>query len=483
MGFVIRMAEARVFPVDHPMMGGLPLRYHLFTDLVAAAALRLGYGPQGAFTLTDLIALLDFMDVALAVSLVGLVGLLAFRHGLSAGASHLAVWLFLLGGGLGFLLHWPDLVLHPLQTLLTLQDPPDRVEAWEILWTGMLRDFVLHARATLLGLTLGVAALVRFTATRPLQRADAVWAGVCLGLMPLASFHAFLGTGLLIGGLWLLGLRRGSLPFWLTAIPLLALQAPYLLSMRQGFVFINYGWVSSRLDPWGLFSFWVLNLGAPFCLALVALVVARGDLRRLGLASLAAFVVPNVVVLTTGWTNIKVLHLWFLPCCILAAAVVERLWKRGGLLPRLLASVLVLVSLTSGFMSLAFHVQHFVHIPQAEMEFARYARQAVPRDRTIATFPDVNWALPCFAGRAVYLGQTALSEGHGVEPGLRLQELRALYAAPTMDALVAQARKMGVACIELQDVDPGFPVNRPLIECLPLLVQVEGYRLYRIPGL
>ncbi len=481
MGFAMRMAEARTFPVDHPMMGGLPLRYHLFSDLAAAAALRLGFGPDGNFSLSELIAVLNFMDVALALSLVGLVGLLAFRHGLSPGASHLAVWLFLIGGGLGFMQHWPDLVLHPLQTLLDLQNPADRVEEWEILWTGLVRDFVLHARATLLGLTLGLAALVRYTASRPLQRADAAWAGVCLGLMPLSSFHAFLGTGLLLGGLWLLGPRRGSLPFWGAALPLLALQAPYLLSMRQGFVFIHYGWVSSRLDPWGLIRFWGLNLGAIFVLAALGLVLLRGDLRRLGLASLLAFAVPNVVVLTTGWTNIKVLHLWFLPCCILAAAMVEGLWRRGSGPARVLAVLLVILSLESGVLSVAFHVRNFVQLPPVETELARQARQILPRDCTTATFPDVNWTLPCFAGRPVYLGQSALSQGHGIEPEHRLEDLRALYGSPALAEFLARARAMKVSFIELQDVDPGFPVNRPLIEGLPLVLQVEGYRLYRIP--
>jgi len=410
-----------------------------------------------------------------------LVGLLAFRHGLSPGASHLAVWLFLIGGGLGFLQHWPDLVLHPLQTLAGLQGPADRVEEWEILWTGLVRDFILHARATLLGLTLGLAALVRFTASRPLQRRDAALAGVCLGLMPLSSFHAFLGTGLVLVGLWLLGPRRGSLPFWGTALPLLALQAPYLLSMRQGFVFIHYGWVSSRLDPWGLVRFWGLNLGAIFFLGGLGLVLLRGDLRRLGLAGLLAFAVPNVVVLTTGWTNIKVLHLWFLPCCILAAALLERLWNRGGGPARGLTILVAVLSLASGVLSVAFHVRNFVQLPPVETELARQARRVLPRDSTTATFPDVNWTLPCFAGRPVYLGQSALSEGHGVEPEHRLEDLRGLYAVATLEELRAQARRMKVSFIELQDVDPGFAVNRPLIERLPLVLKVEGYRLYRIP--
>jgi hypothetical protein len=40
---------------------------------------------------------------------------------------------------------------------------------------------------------------------------------------------------------------------------------------------------------------------------------------------------------------------------------------------------------------------------------------------------------------------------------------------------------MGVAFVELQAHDPGFPVNTPLIESLSLEVDGGDLRLYRIP--
>jgi hypothetical protein len=171
------LAETSSFPIDHPFMSGLPLRYHIVADLVAAAAIRLnsasaGFAAMGspeAISLGDLVAVFDVLDMVLAASLAGLVGLLAFRHGLSPVASHLAVWLFLLGGGLGFAFYWADLLRDPGQALASMHSPPDRLPEWGIVWTGMLRDFVVHVRATLLGLCLGVAALVRFTAGRRLE--------------------------------------------------------------------------------------------------------------------------------------------------------------------------------------------------------------------------------------------------------------------------------------------------------------------------
>lgn len=483
------LAEASSVPIDHPLMSGLPLRYHVVADVVAAAAVRLnsasaGFAAMGspeAFSLEDLVAVFNVLDMVLAASLAGLVGLLAFRHGLSPAASHLAVWLFLLGGGLGFAFYWPDLLRDPGQALASMHSPPDRLHDWGIVWTGMLRDFVVHARATLLGLCLGVAALVRFTAGRRLELGDAVGAGLCAGLLPFSQVHSFIGTMLCLGALWLLGRRSGSRPFWLTVLALVALQLPALLAMRQGMVAIQPGWESPRHDALGLLQFWALNLGVLFFVPPLVAWRPGGDLRRLWLASLLPFALCNVLVFTVPWNNIKILHSWFLVACILTAAGLGELWNTSRLLPRLLALGLALLSVATGLVSLAWHSGTHAVIPRPMLEYALQARRSVPRDQAIATFPDVALLLPSYSFRRVYLAQSGLSVSHGVHPGERIEAIRRLYSAASLEDLVSQARKMGVAFVELQAHDPGFLVNRPLIESLPLEVDGGDQRLYRIP--
>ncbi len=491
-----RMAEAPGLPIDHPLLAGLPLRYHVIADLVAGASVRLNGvlaappAPSGIpvpFSLGELVAVFNLLDMVLAVSLAGLVGLLAFRHGLSPAGSHLAVWLFLLGGGLGFAYYWPDVPLHLNQVLPGMYTPPDRIHDWEIVWTGMLRDFVLHARATLLGLCLGVAALVRYTASRPLSRGDAVGAGLCVGLLPFSQVHSFLGTVLCIVGLWILGRRSGSAPFWLVALGLVALQAPAMLSMRQGLLTVHLGWSSTRHDLVGLALFWGLNLGVLFFVPPLVALRQGADLRRLWLASLLPFIVANVLAFTATWNNVKIMHSWYLVACLLLAYGLEQLWNRQGLLARGLsrglALGLALLSVASGLTSLAWHSGRHANIPRSMLDYGRQVRRSIAWEETVATFPDVALVLPPYALRRVFLAQSGLSSDHGVDPAVRQEALRQLFNAATMDELVDRARTMGVALVELQPHDPGFPVNRKLIETFPLEVDGGDYRLYRIPGL
>ncbi|NMA29381.1 MAG: hypothetical protein GX934_16620 [Burkholderiales bacterium] len=258
---------------------------------------------------------------------------------------------------------------------------------------------------------------------------------------------------------------------------MLALQLPTLLTMCQGMVAIQLGWESPQHDVLGLLHFWTLNNGVLFFVPLLVAWRQGGDLRRLWLASLLPFALCNVLVFTVPWNNIKIMHSWFLVTCILTAAGLGDMWKTS----RLLALVLALLSVATGLVSLAWHSGTHATIPRQMLDYAVYARFSVPRDQAIATFPDVVMLLPPYSFRRVYLVQSGLSYAHGVHPDERIEALKRLYSAATLEDLVSQARKLGVAFVELQAHDPGFPVNRPLIESLPLEVDAGDMCLYRVP--
>ena len=398
-----------------------------------------------------------------AASLAGLVGLLAFRHGLSRlrPSGRLALPA---GWGLGFAF-WPDLLRIPAG-LWRLSLPPDRLHDWES--SGPARCAISSCtRGPRFWPLPGVAA---WCASPPVDAGvgRCGGAGLYAGLLPFSQVHP--SRDMLCLG------RCGSSVDAVEAGPSDGLIWRRSSSPRCWPCVGDDGDPARLGEPparcLGPAAFWTLNLGVLFFVPPLVAWRPGGDLRRLWLASLLPFALCNVLVFTVPWNNIKILHSWFLVACILTAAGLGELWNTSRLLPRLLALGLALLSVATGLVSLAWHSGTHAIIPRPMLEYALQVDG--PRTQAIATFP-TPWSFIRFAGSTwPSRGSAFLTESILARESRPSDDVSQPAGRPE-----SQARKRGCVC-GTPGSRPGFPVNTPLTRAFPWR-WTGDLRLYPVP--
>jgi hypothetical protein len=428
LGDVTAFAFGDNFPPTHPRFAGHPLSYHYLTSVTVAAMVRLGLSPLTAMPIHSF----AFMTlVTLSVFAF------ARRLGRDAGVATLALALFLLGSGLGWWISVRDALATPDPWGAFWADPWDRAAqaAANLRWQDAVFAYLLPQRAVLYGWPLGLLALTQlFEGGREGGRRPFVVAGLAAGLLPLAHLGTMLGLALITPFLALAFPRRGWI--WFFAI-WAALASPVFLLHQGGgggvlaHVRWQIGWVAAP-DPWWLF--WLKNLGAFLPLLVGAL--AAGHVvpppgRRFLAAFMPTFVVANLVVFQPwDWDNTKVFEIWFLGGCVLVAAWLTRLARRGGI-PRAAAIALVVSQVLSAC---------FVHLDQAlgrdrvrmlsteELRLADEVRRRTPPRALFLAGLQHNHSVPMLAGRRVVSSYRGWMWSQGLADARRAADVKAMYA-------------------------------------------------------
>ena len=434
------LSHARdLLPPQNPFFTGVKLTYPFLPDFFSGMLLHLGMDLQGALPLSSAI---------LSIALVVVFYSTAARFLGSGWAAAIAVLIFFLGGGLGFLrllgevqpaasgvLPWlgsaADLVLHPLHEYSL-----DRDHGYQ--WLNPILAYLIPQRTTLFGLSLGLVALSLLWFGRSVKSTrEVLLAGVVLGLMPLFHASTYFDLVLLLGVLMLLDLVRlrrarrwaEALPFarqWAAFfLPALILGLPQVFLIlppagyHPSFLRIQLAWLSgwnpalpkgladlvtppsTRYDlaPLGLhnlvpLSFWILNTALLIPLAVVSLYFrgwGKPGLRRFLAPAWILFVVPNLVILQPwDWDNTKWFMWWAIPVSMLAGLALYELFRRGPVLATLGAVLLVITTL-SGFIDVNRARQtdlpnvSFRLLDNDELAVAAWARTSTPGEAIFLT--------------------------------------------------------------------------------------------------
>ncbi|WP_040668945.1 hypothetical protein, partial [Nitrolancea hollandica] len=326
LGDVMSFAYGENFPPEYPRLAGQPFAYHYLASITAAAMVKLGMSPITVLPLQSFL-----------FSVLILLGLYAFARRLlrDRNAAALAVLLFLLGGGLGWMITAGEisrthdvlgtLLHHPWD--LTLQSDANYQ------WKNVYFSLIEPQRPYLYGLPLALLILTLLLVAVQTRGSRAfIVAGLAAGLLPLAHLGTLLALALVTPFLVLLfPSRRWFLFFgiWVAvAVPQLLLQQGGKPAAASA-IRLQIGWLANA-DPW--IWFWFKNLGLFLPLLLLGLIVR--DLmpaasKRFLWAFMPVFVFANLIVFQPwDWDNTKILVYWFLAVCLLVAALLVRLWHR-----------------------------------------------------------------------------------------------------------------------------------------------------------
>jgi hypothetical protein len=422
LSFAGSFAYGRNFPPEYPIDPGHQLGYPFMIDFLAANLVPLGSRLTSTLVLTSGL---------LGLALPPVIYLVAKRFSGGQAAAAIAVFVFLLSGGLGFYLLLGDLQRGGLAALVHLPREYTINRDLNIQWLNPVLAYIVPQRSTLFGFSLALILLLLLWLA---VRSSTSWqpflfCGVVAGVMPVYHVHAY-GTVVAVAFFWALFTRRVQ---WLGFfIPALVIGVPILLWMwppantsvcaggpsLRGYCF-ELGWLSyldTQKDapvwfPRDFAGFWIKNTSV-----FIPLLVAAHFLRNwspTGFPKWFApmwlwFLVPNIIVLQPwDWDNTKFFIFWALLGSIVVGGVLARMFQRG-LGTAIVAAILLVLLCLSGALDLArasdFSVSSALFTDTRGLQVADWVREHTNPKSVFVVADEHNSPIPTFAGRRVLIG-------------------------------------------------------------------------------
>jgi hypothetical protein len=422
LSFTGSFAYGRNFPPEYPIDPGHHLGYPFMIDFLAANLVPLGSRLTSALVMSSGLLGLAFPAVLY---------LAADRFTSGRSAAVIAVFVFLLSGGLGFFYLLGDLQHRGLPALQHLPREYTLNRDLNFQWLNPVLAYLVPQRSTLFGFSLVLILLVvLWLALRAGARGQPfVFAGVVAGLTPIFHVHAY-GTVIALSVFWaLLSWRRQWLAFF---IPAALIGFPILVWMwppantsicggapsLHGYCF-ELGWLS-YLD-WqkhaAIFAapdfiwFWIRNLSV-----FIPVLIAAHVLRRWIPTRFATwfspmwlwFIVPNLIVLQPwDWDNTKFFIFWALLGSIVVGGFLARMFQRGAG-SAIVASTLLGLLVLSGALDLArasdFSVSSVQFTDSGGLQVADWVRLHTSQTSLFVVADEHNSPIPTLAGRRILIG-------------------------------------------------------------------------------
>lgn len=399
LGAIFSFTEGQNLPPENPSYAFAKFTYPFMMDFLTACFMTLGAKVREAML---------WQNVTLAFSLVVLFEKFAWRLMKNRLAGKLAPVIFLLCGGLGFIIffrdYWND--GRGIWEFIWKLPADYTIRLKGIRWGNSLTTLFITQRSFLLGMPLTIIVLTKlweiFTAETPRQSESKTQTETEKTVSEDAfSVHSKLGVlfiGLLAGTLPLIHVHSLAVLFWVSAflfffslkkwrvwilfgLAVTVVALPELLWIMTGsatrlkeFIGWHFGWDSQKEN---IIIFWMKNLGLFLPLLIVSLIslfparkrakvneekekpdeVATNptstnqspntDYRLLifYLPFLLIFFISNLVKLAPWeWDNIKVLIYWFVASVPLVAWLLASFWEEGLIYKFVVAGCLIVLT-------------------------------------------------------------------------------------------------------------------------------------------
>jgi hypothetical protein len=498
LSFAGSFAYGHNFPPEFPIDLGHRLGYPFMIDFFAADLVPLGLSLTEALTATSAV---------LGLAFPGVLYLAALRFTAGRGAAAIAVFVFVLSGGLGFAYLFGDIHKYGLSALAHLPREYTLSRDVNLQWLNPVLAYLVPQRSTLFGFSLALILLVvLWVALRErLGWKPFLVAGLIAGVMPLFHVHAY-GTVVALPAFWsVFNLRREWFAFFIPAlvigVPILAWMWPPDNTSVCGDLpsidryCIQPGWLA--FTDWQRYGLWLFGLNVlQFWLwntsLLLPLLIAGQVLVRWFPTAFPNwfapmwlwFVVPSFVVLQPWvWDNTKFFVFWALLGSAVAGGVLAGMLRRGAVTATAAVIAIILIGL-SGVLDLArasdFSVSSVQFTDAGGVKVADWVRRNTSPTAVFAVADEHNSPIPTLAGRRELVGYPGWLWTYGLTDYVQRGEddKRILDGDPTALEL---ARKYGIDYVMIGPQEVPRGASRAFWDEHGTLVYHDGeYAVYRV---
>ncbi|MGH7762913.1 MAG: hypothetical protein ACREOM_00665 [Candidatus Dormibacteraceae bacterium] len=422
LSFAGSFAYGQNFPPEYSIDPGHHLGYPFMIDFLAADLVPLGLSLTSALVATT---------ATLTLALPGVLYIAALRFAGGRVAAVIAVFVFLLSGGLGFVYLAGDIHTGGFGVLLHLPREYTLNRDLNFQWLNPVLAYLIPQRSTLFGFSLALILLVViWVAVRDgLGWQPFLFAGVAAGMTPVFHVHAY-GTVLALSAFWAAFHRRREwlaffLPALVIGVPILVWMWPPAntslcgdLPSIHGYC-IQPGWLAFadfRRDGaawigWDFVWFWIKNTSVFIPLLIAAYAVRRWfptDFPKWYAPMWLWFIVPNLVLLQPwDWDNTKFFIFWMLFGSVLVGGVLAGMLQRRGVAAVGACVLLVLLGL-SGALDLSraadFSTSAVQFTDAGGLQVAAWVRQNTSPTAMFVVADEHNNPIPTLAGRRILVG-------------------------------------------------------------------------------
>lgn len=498
LSFISGMKNAS-FPPEYPFYPGTRLSYPFLADSLSTGFLLLGCSLRMATILPAVLMM--------ALCFWGVLELAGRMTGCGK-AALLAVLLFFLNGGLGFLYDFDQAggleadgtltVWSRIRAILTgyYQTPTNKPEPDNLRWSNVIADLMVPQR-TLLGgwcmvlpcfdllLSLGRAERIR---GNPEAWGDnrkelrlTLLLGIWAGSLPLIHTHSFLALFLVSFGwmTWDLIHRKGErfqvfLRYLLYGVTAAALSLPQLILFTfsqvtgsASFLCFQFNWVN---NPGGngmrdlYLWFYVKNIGLPFVILIFSLFERNRRGRRAFFGALPVILAAELIRFQPNeYDNNKLLYLAWLLCCMPVADWCAGMWRRlKGMRARpvIAAAAAVVFFLSAGLSLWRECVSSYQAFSAQAVEVSNFALEETTEDSVFLTGTQHLNPVSSLAGRRTVCGPDLWLYWHGFDTSERKTDIRRFYEDPehNLDVLAKYgADYIMVSSYERNDYEADIP--------------------------
>ncbi len=444
LAFIGSIAETGTFPPVYPLLAGnIPMSYPFLSESISSVFLVLGLPLRAAVLLPQFVAMAAVFCgfLAFAKQVLG--------HG---GKTALAFWLFFMGSGFGFFYFLGGAKGNFSRIFTAFYETPTNDVEQNIVWVNPVLDLLVPQRATLFGWAVLLPCLyllwrLAFTApddARPLR--VPVLLGVLAGALPLIHTHSFLAlfvvsTVLCLSFLpQLLRKPRIFLRKWgpyLLVAGLLALPQVLCFTLgpsgAQHFMHFAFNWVNAGKDNY--FWFYIKNIGVVYLLITAALFYATGNQRRLYAGGLALLLLCEVVVFQpNAYDNNKLLYIWHLFSCLLAANLLwdlATLTNHRAIATGAVSLAVVFATFGSVLSTGRELVSKYEQFNQWQVQAAAYLKANTPASALVLTSDNHNNAPASLAARTIVCGSGSYLFFHGLDYTAQYAAMQQMFSAPS----------------------------------------------------
>ncbi|MER3631308.1 MAG: hypothetical protein C4325_03335 [Blastocatellia bacterium] len=508
LGIIFSFTEGANFPPMNPNFAGAKLSYPFITDLVTAAAVKIGASVRDSMLAESVLR---------AFALFVLIESFAFQLLNSRLAARLAPLIFFLGGGLGFWVFLTQAAATEgsIYTFLT-NLPRDFTIGSDYRWGNPLTTLFITQRSLLLGMPLALIVidyLMQWLLSHRRKRlfADFVVGALC-GTLALIHLHS-LFVLFVVGVVWTL-LRprqiRSALIFAIATGSIAVLELVWAsigtATKTSEFFSVHLWWESGSENP---LIFWIRNTGLLIPLAIAGLFLAyRGRDSRLekqkqspeGLTDcnlkslrprkvMVEFYLPFFLLFILGnlfqfapweWDNIKILIYWFLGSVPFISYALSALF-RMAFAAKIVASALFVTLVLSGSLDVWRTVSGQVNLKvfsRDAVEAALRIRAVTPKKALIVNAPTYNSVI-VLTGRQSLMRYPGHLSSHGIDWVGREADLKAIYAGGPLARHLLRKYNVDFVLISPEERSM-LQVNDRFFAEFPVSASLGDYTLYKV---
>lgn len=491
MGFVTSIAEQKTFPPCYNLLSGTRLCYPFLFDSLSSSLYLFG---------TNLRTAILYPSFVFAFLTVSGFYFLAKKLLKNKNSAVLAVILFFLGGGFGFAYFFEGAKANGFNFLRMFTEyyhTPTNYNELNIRWVNAICDMLVPQRTTMAGwCVLFLALWLLCDCLEEKRTSRYVLLGVIAGSMPMIHTHSFLALGIMsavcffmflpgcgdrrsyiknwcIYGAIAIGMSAGQLMFW-----------TFRQSVGNGqFLRLSAGWVNKNDPPaW----FWLKNWGLIAVFIIPAFMSADGFVKKFCVGGAVIFVLANIIIFQPNeYDNNKLLFVSYMLAVILVSGYWTEIYTRLRNIcgTRLLAAIVIFVSVLSGTLSIAREYisgGEYKTFSDSDIEFADFVKNNTDPHAVFASGNGHLNPVCVLAGRSIYAGSELYVYYHGFEGEMykRYGELKELYEGGSPEET---ARKYNIDYVMVGESErEQYYISPEAFAGLDRIYYKDGIELYRI---